>query len=171
MTKVRVVPGWGNDPIVPAHVAEINVQRVPPAIVLAAFPPVLTRAHVALSPGQHFLLRVPRVGDQHGLELRPRSVVLTLSSLQPHALGLSGVQRGYQLDAESVVVVGTGPPPVHCGQDVEYFPGTRSPTPEHAGVQQSLDGGVRVGRADHVEHLHPVDGGAAPRRGGRLLTV
>lgn len=168
VTEVRVVPGRGDDPIVPAHIAEIDVQRVPPAIVLAAFSPVLARAHAALSPRQHFLLVVPGVGDQHGLELRPPAGVLAGRPLQPYGLGLCRVQRGHQLDAESVVVLGVGPPPVHGGQYVEHLPGARGPPSEDAGVEQSLDG-VRVRGPHHVEHLHPVDRG--PARARRFLPV
>ena len=65
----RLVARGRHNPVVPAHVAEVHVQRVPAAVPVALAAPLLG---AALGPaGQRVALPVVPEGDQQGAQLVP----------------------------------------------------------------------------------------------------
>ena len=146
---VGVVSGWRHDPVVPAHVAEVDVEGLPAAVIPAPLPLVLPLGG-SLAPLP--ALPVVRVGDQDGL-FRCRAPPLPL---EPEVLGF-GRRVGVDVadfDVEAVISCRRFLPALQGRKHVECFPSVR-PDVHCAAVQEAQDGFRPPGCRSHdIVHQH-----------------
>jgi len=165
---VRIIAQWCHNPIIPADVREVHIQRVPPAgvvVVLAAsrsprlplIPAALATATASLSPGHipdgaRLVPPIVRVGEQERLLVLPPLVRLVRAAAQAHMMmgrRLQGPHRPH-LHQQSVVPLRTRQPPVHGRLDIEAHR-VRAVQPDRLGVQQ------QIARLPLATHPHPRD--------------
>lgn len=169
---VESVVAWRrHDPLVPANVAEVHVESVPPAVRAPVLLPVLLRPSprlpllsVRMQNGR--TLTVVAVGHQKRSRLRPRVLVRMKGAADPHVpppvpLGLLGSFRLLGVEhfhQEPVVVLGFTGPASHGRAHVEAFP-ARVRVLHQPGVEKSgerlFGGGQR--RPEHLVNVNSVE--------------
>lgn len=118
-----VVSGRRDDPIVPADVREVDVKRMPSAILAAVLPPVLPQS----SPGPpvHYLIRgchlvtaVVRIRVEHRPAHHPRVLVLVDGPSQPHVFPCADERTGH-VHQQPVIILMILYPPHHSWMYVQ----------------------------------------------------
>lgn len=123
-----VVSGRRDDPIVPADVREVDVERMPPAILAAVLPPVLPQGGPP-GPPVHYLIRgchlvaaVVHIRVEHRPAHHPRVLVLIDGPSQPHVFPRADERAGH-VHQQPVIILMILQPSHHRWMHVQIYRG------------------------------------------------
>lgn len=166
-----VVAGRRHDPLIPANIAEVHVESVPPTVCAPVLLSVLLRPSpclplLSVRMQDSRALTVVAVGHQKRSGLRPRVLVCVKGAADPHVpppvpLGLLGSFRLLRMEhfhQEPVVVLGFTGPASHGRAHVKAFP-ARVRVLHQSGVEKSgkrlFGGGQRW--PEHLVNVNSVE--------------
>lgn len=157
ITVERLVPGGRHDPVVPTHVAEVDIQRVSPAVAIALSTPLLG---AALCPArQRVTFAIVTKRDQKGAKLVP---VFAWNWVQGAAYAhvaplLAGrLVQVQNLHSKAVVGELIAGPAQYGRAHVEAFPVGRVVT-HQSGVQKLRDDLPSPWRLQHLVNVYAME--------------
>lgn len=142
MAIVCIVARWGHNPVAPAHIRKVHIERMPSAILVvslatrwtslmttipaapiaSASTPVATpTASTHITYGARLVLAIVGVGEQQRLLVLPHFVRFVRAAAQAHMMmrcRLEGTHRA-NFHQQSVVLLRCCQPPIHSGLHIQ----------------------------------------------------
>lgn len=156
-----VVSGRRDDPIVPADVREVDVERMPSTILAAVLPPVLPQGGPP-GPPVHYLIRgchlvtaVVHIRVEHRPADHPRVLVLVDGPSQPHVFPFADELTGH-VHQQPVIILMVLQPPHYSWMHVQIDRGVLRRVDDFAVNQPQHRLAATLYAGPHyVVHQHP----------------